>query len=153
MPTDEYLSNGMKNNRTAPAARNADPVIPPAVRADRWLWSARFYKSRSLAAEACERGKVDVNGQRAKPHKLVRVHDTIVLTHAHGPKTLKVLAVTDKRGPAAQARLLYEDQSPPRPDRPNDDFRLVIDNRPLRLRGSGRPTKRERRETEWLRGR
>ena len=126
---------------------------PPAVRADRWLWSARFYKSRSLAAEACERGKVAVNGQRAKPHKLVRVHDTIVLAHAHGPKTLKVLAVTDKRGPAAQARLLYEDQPPPRPDRPSDDFRLVIDDRPVRLRGSGRPTKRERRETERLRGR
>ena len=143
----------MKSNRTEAAARNADPSSPPAVRADRWLWSARFYKSRSLAAEACERGKVDVNGQRAKPHKLVRAHDTIVLAHAHGPKTLKVLAVADKRGPAAQARLLYEDQSPPRPDRPSDDFRLVIDDRPIRLRGSGRPTKRERRETEWLRGR
>lgn len=143
----------MKTNRTEAATRNSDPSSPPAVRADRWLWSARFYKSRSLAAEACERGKVDVNGQRAKPHKLVRAHDTIVLTHAHGPKTLKVLAVADKRGPAAQARLLYEDQSPPRPDRPSDDFRLVIDDRPVRLRGSGRPTKRERRETEWLRGR
>ena len=143
----------MKTNRTEAAARNADSSSPSAVRADRWLWSARFYKSRSLAAEACERGKVDVNGQRAKPHKLVRAHDTIVLAHAHGPKTLKVLAVADKRGPAAQARLLYEDQSPPRPDRPSDDFRLVIDDRPVRLRGSGRPTKRERRETEWLRGR
>lgn len=143
----------MKTNRTEAAARNAGSSSPPAVRADRWLWSARFYKSRSLAAEACERGKVDVNGQRAKPHKLVRAHDTIVLAHAHGPKTLKVLAVADKRGPAAQARLLYEDQSPPRPDRPSDDFRLVIDDRPIRLRGSGRPTKRERRETEWLRGR
>lgn len=143
----------MKSNRTESAARHAGPSSPPAVRADRWLWSARFYKSRSLAAEACERGKVDVNGQRAKPHKLVRAHDTIVLAHAHGPKTLKVLAVADKRGPAAQARLLYEDQSPPRPDRPSDDFRLVIDDRPVRLRGSGRPTKRERRETEWLRGR
>ena len=143
----------MKTNRTEAAARNAGPSSPPAVRADRWLWSARFYKSRSLAAEACERGKVDVNGQRAKPHKLVRAHDTIVLTHAHGPKTLKVLAVADKRGPAVQARLLYEDQSPPRPDRPGDDFRLVIDDRPIRLRGSGRPTKRERRETEWRRGR
>ena len=143
----------MKTNRTEAATRNADPSSPPAVRADRWLWSARFYKSRSLAAEACERGKVDVNGQRAKAHKLVRAHDTIVLAHAHGPKTLKVLAVADKRGPAAQARLLYEDESPPRPDRPSDDFRLVIDDRPVRLRGSGRPTKRERRETEWLRGR
>lgn len=143
----------MKSNRTEAAARHDGSSSPPAVRADRWLWSARFYKSRSLAAEACERGKVDVNGQRAKPHKLVRAQDTIVLAHAHGPKTLKVLDVADKRGPAAQARRLYEDQTPPRPARSRDDYHIAIDDRPIRLRGSGRPTKRERRETEWLRGR
>ena len=83
------------------------------MRADRWLWAARFYKSRSLAAEACEGGKVEVNGHTAKAHKLVRVDDTLEFPHPHGLKKLKVLAVSDKRGPATEARLLYEDHSPP----------------------------------------
>ena len=126
-------------------------VVDPAVRTDRWLWAARFYKSRSLAADVCDGGKVEVNGQRAKPHKLVRVNDTIEFTHPHGPKKLKVLAVSEKRGPATEARLLYEDNSPPPP--PKDDFFEFVDQRPYRSGRSGRPTKRERRETEWLRGR
>ena len=118
------------------------------MRADRWLWAARFYKSRSLAAEACEGGKVEVNGHTAKAHKLVRVDDTLEFTHPHGLKKLKVLAVSDKRGPATEARLLYEDHSPPQDE--NFDFFA----RPsFRSRGSGRPTKRERRETEWFRRR
>ncbi len=120
----------------------------PAVRADRWLWAARFYKSRSLAAEACEGGKVEVNGHTAKPHKLVRVDDTLALTHPHGLKKLKVRAVSEKRGPATEARLLYEDHSPPQ-----DEVFDFFARPSSRSRGSGRPTKRERRETEWLRGR
>ena len=119
-----------------------------AVRADRWLWAARFYKSRSLAADACEGGKVEVNGHTAKAHKLVRVDDTLAFTHPHGLKKLKVLAVSDKRGPATEARLLYEDHSPP-PDKEVD----FLEQPSFRSRGSGRPTKRERRETEWLRRR
>lgn len=127
----------------------ADPTGAVAVRIDRWLWSARFYKRRSLATEACERGRVTLNGRRAKPHKLVRVDDTLAFPHAHGPKQLKVLAVTDKRGSAAQARLLYEDHSPA----PRGVFDDLPDDRLVRVRGSGRPTKRERRKTAWLRGR
>ena len=119
-----------------------------AVRADRWLWAARFYKSRSLAAEACGGGKVEVNGHTAKAHKLVRVDDTLEFPHPHGLKKLKVLAVSDKRGPATEARLLYEDHSPP----PDADFDFFAQPS-FRSRGSGRPTKRERRETEWLRRR
>lgn len=118
------------------------------MRADRWLWAARFYKSRSLAAEACEGGKVEVNGHTAKAHKLVRVDDTLEFPHPHGPKKLKVLAVSDKRGPATEARLLYEDHSPPH----DADFDFFAQPS-FRSRGSGRPTKRERRETEWLRRR
>ncbi len=118
------------------------------MRADRWLWAARFYKSRSLAAEACEGGKVEVNGHTAKAHKLVRVDDTLEFTHPHGLKKLKVLAVSDKRGPATEARLLYEDHSPPQEE--NFDF---LAQPSFRSRGSGRPTKRERRETEWFRRR
>ena len=132
------------------AADSGDAPNHVAVRADRWLWAARFYKSRSLAAEACEGGKVEVNGHRAKPHKLVRVDDILEFTHPHGPKKLKVRVVSDTRGPATEARLLYEDNSPPPPKDALFDF---FEQPSSRSRGSGRPTKRERRETEWLHGR
>ena len=124
--------------------------LDEAVRLDRWLWAARFYKSRSLAADACDGGKVEVNGHSAKPHKLVRVNDTVVFTHPSGPKELKVLALSEKRGPFSEARLLYEDHSPPPPPRERPFY---VASPPLRGQGTGRPTKRERRETERLRGR
>jgi ribosome-associated heat shock protein Hsp15 len=121
-----------------------------AVRLDRWLWAARFYKTRALAAEACDGGKVAVNGHTAKPHKLVRVADTVVCTHPVGLKEVKVLALAERRGPASEARVLYEDHSPPPPPR---EARPLFAPPPLRLSGFGRPTKRERREIERLRGR
>ena len=136
------------SRRTKKTTDSTLDMRAPAVRADRWLWAARLYKSRSLAAEACEGGKVEVNGHTAKPHKLVRADDTLAVTHPHGLKKLKVRAVSEKRGPATEARLLYEDHSPP-PDASVDFFAQPFS----RSRGSGRPTKRERRETEWLRGR
>ncbi|MGE0821564.1 MAG: RNA-binding S4 domain-containing protein [Candidatus Binatia bacterium] len=121
-----------------------------AVRIDRWLWAARFYKSRALAAEACDGGKVEVNGHTAKPHKLVRITDNIEFTHPSGPKKVKVLALSERRGPASEARLLYEDHSPPPPPREKRPFFIPP---PLRQPGVGRPTKRERREIEKWRGR
>jgi ribosome-associated heat shock protein Hsp15 len=121
-----------------------------AIRLDRWLWAARFYKSRALAAEVCDGGKVEVNGHTAKPHKLVRINDMLSFMHPGGPKELKVLALTERRGPASEARLLYEDHSPPPPPR---EERPSFAPPPFRLPGLGRPTKRERRETERLRGR
>jgi len=126
------------------------PTAESAVRLDRWLWAARFYKSRGLAAEACDGGKVEVNGHTAKPHKLVRISDSIVLTHLSGLKEVKVLALSERRGPATEARLLYEDHSPPPPPR---EARPLFAPPPFRPPGFGRPTKRERRETERLRGR
>jgi ribosome-associated heat shock protein Hsp15 len=121
-----------------------------AVRIDKWLWAARFYKTRSLAADACDGGKVEVNGHPAKPHKLVRVNDKLSFTHPSGPKEITVIGITERRGPAPEARLLYEDHSPPPP--PREEFRFFAPL-PLRPVGLGRPTKRERRDTERLRGR
>ena len=121
-----------------------------AVRIDKWLWAARFYKTRSLAADACDGGKVEVNGHAAKPHKLVRVNDKLSFTHPSGPKEVTVVALSERRGPAPEARLLYEDHSPPPPPREERPFFAPP---PLRIPGFGRPTKRERRETERLRGR
>jgi ribosome-associated heat shock protein Hsp15 len=120
------------------------------VRIDKWLCAARFYKTRSLAADACDGGKVEVNGHTAKPHKLVRVNDKLSFTHPSGPKEITVIGLSERRGPATEARLLYEDHSPPPP--PREGFRFFAPL-PLRPVGLGRPTKRERRETERLRGR
>jgi ribosome-associated heat shock protein Hsp15 len=121
-----------------------------AVRLDRWLCATRFYKTRGLAADACDGGKVEVNGHTAKPHKLVRVNDAVTFSHPNGPKVLTVLSLAERRGSATDARLLYEDHSPPPPPR---EERFYSAPPPLRQMGMGRPTKRERRDTERLRGR
>lgn len=127
-----------------------ESTVQEAVRIDKWLCAARFYKTRSLAADACDGGKVEVNGHPAKPHKLVRVNDKLSFTHPSGPKEITVIGLSERRGPAPEARLLYEDHSPPPPPR---EERRFFAPPPLRPVGLGRPTKRERRETERLRGR
>jgi ribosome-associated heat shock protein Hsp15 len=118
------------------------------VRIDRWLWATRLFKSRTLAAKACIGGRVDVNGVSAKPHKPVRQGDMIDFKIGDWERKVKVLQLSDKRGPAPAARLLYEDLSPPPPSK--EDY--LFGSTPSRSRGSGRPTKRERRKLDKLRG-
>jgi ribosome-associated heat shock protein Hsp15 len=118
-----------------------------SVRLDKWLWAARVFKTRSLAATACDGGKVDVNEQAAKPAKLVRPGDAIRVTLPQGRRrVLKIVAVDERRGSAQIAARLFEDLTPPEPPRPRDGAP------PLRAAGSGRPTKRERRDLDRLRG-
>jgi ribosome-associated heat shock protein Hsp15 len=117
------------------------------VRLDRWLWAARFYKSRGLAHDACEGGKVDVNGQAAKPSRDVRLGDRVRITLGEWRRELVVRGLAERRGPAAEARTLYDDMSPPPPPRARRPPPAV-----LRPPGLGRPTKRERRLIERLRG-
>jgi ribosome-associated heat shock protein Hsp15 len=117
------------------------------VRLDKWLWAARVFKTRGLAADACDGGKVDVNDQAAKPARGLRPGDVIRVTLPEGRRRiLKVAVVDDRRGPASVARTLYEDLTPPEPPRPRWAAR------PARLPGAGRPTKRERRALDRLRG-
>ncbi|MBI4514654.1 MAG: RNA-binding S4 domain-containing protein [Deltaproteobacteria bacterium] len=117
-----------------------------AVRLDRWLWAARMFRSRTLAATACDGGKVHVNGGAAKPHKALRPGDRVTITSEAGKRQLQVRALSERRGPAEQARLLYEDLTPPPPPRSEPTPPVVA-----RERGSGRPTKRERRQLDRLR--
>ena len=117
-----------------------------AMRIDKWLWAARFYKSRSLAHDACAGGKVDVNGQTAKPSRPIRAGDRIEVTLGEWRRELVVKALEDRRGPATLARTLYEDLSPPPPPRALRPPPAV-----LRPRGLGRPTKRERRIQDRIR--
>lgn len=125
----------------------ADSKPTGAVRIDRWLWAARVFRSRSLAADACDGGKVEVNDVSAKPHKLVRPGDLVEVTLERGKRQLRVRELSERRGPAPVARELYEDLTPAPP--PRDTRPPIV----LREPGSGRPTKRDRRETDRWRGR
>ena len=119
-----------------------------SIRVDKWLWAARVFKTRSLASTACAGGKVDVNDEAAKPARRVRAGDLIRVTLPRGRRRiLKVAAVGDRRGSAEAARVLCEDLTPPEPPRARQA------PPPRRVPGTGRPTKRERREIEHLRGR
>lgn len=79
------------------------------VRLDKWLWAARFYKTRSLAREMVEGGKVHYNGQRTKPSKLVEVGAILTLRQGSDQKTIKILAINEQRRPAQEAQLLYQE--------------------------------------------
>jgi ribosome-associated heat shock protein Hsp15 len=118
-----------------------------SVRIDKWLCAARVFKTRTLATSACDGGKVDVNDEAAKPARAVRTGDLVRVTLPLGRRRiLKVTGLGERRGSAAVARTLYEDLTPPEPRRAPRPAPIV------RLPGAGRPTKRERREIDRLRG-
>ena len=122
-------------------------AVTTSLRIDKWLWAARFFKTRSLAADACVGGKVDANDEAAKPAKPVRAGDLIRITLPQGRRRIvKVLVLDDRRGPASAARTLYEDLTPPEPPRARQA------PPPYRPPGTGRPTKRERRQLDRLMG-
>ncbi|UYU32207.1 ribosome-associated heat shock protein Hsp15 [Siccibacter colletis] len=79
------------------------------VRLDKWLWAARFYKTRALAREMIEGGKVHYNGQRSKPSKVMELNATLVLRQGNDERTIIVRAITDQRRPASEATALYEE--------------------------------------------
>lgn len=134
---------------------SSPPSPDETLRIDKWLWYARFLKSRTLAAALCNSGKVRLNSEPVrKSHQVLRVGD--VLTFPLGPyiRVIRVVALTTRRGPAPEAQALYEDLDPPQPKSRQDK---AVDERTApvakRERGSGRPTKTERRATDRLRSR
>ncbi|MER7821255.1 RNA-binding S4 domain-containing protein [Streptomyces sp. NPDC096097] len=117
------------------------------VRVDAWIWSVRLTKTRSIAATACRAGHVKVNGERAKPAQPVRAGDEVRLFHAGRERIVVVKRPVSKRVGAPVAAECLIDNSPP-PPTPVEAAVVGI-----RDRGAGRPTKRERRDIETLRGR
>jgi len=113
------------------------------MRIDKWLWTARFFKSRTLAAAACDGGKVHLNDQAAKPSRIVRGGDRLTITLPRGKRIIRVAGLSERRGPGAEAAALYEDLTPLPPPR---DRRVPPPA--LRPPGAGRPTKRERRQID-----
>jgi ribosome-associated heat shock protein Hsp15 len=122
------------------------------VRIDKWLWAARFYKTRSLAARACDLGRITSNGQKAKASREVRIGDIVGVKNDAGEFQVEVLLLADKRGSAAVAQTLYLETETSREWR----LKLAEDRKAMpRFYGSkgGKPTKRNRRELERFRGR
>ena len=118
-----------------------------SVRVDAWLWAVRVYKTRSAATTACRAGHVRVNGDRAKAAQPVRPGDELRVRISGFDRILVVRQPISKRVGAALAAAAVDDQTPPPPPRELTAFV------PVRDRGAGRPTKRERRDLEKLRGR
>jgi ribosome-associated heat shock protein Hsp15 len=114
------------------------------IRIDKWLWAARFFKTRSLAAEAVSGGKIEVNGVRAKPSKTVRPDDELNIRR--GPYEWKVIVkgMAKLRGPAAEAQLLYAETEESKLKREAIAAQLKLE-RPPEFRPSGRPSKQDRR--------
>jgi ribosome-associated heat shock protein Hsp15 len=121
-----------------------------SVRLDKWLHVARAFKTRSRATRACSLGRVRVNGVAAKPHRRLAVGDEIEIDCGDWQRILEVRVLRDKPVRKAEAADLYEDLSPPRPEK--DPFERLVGRPGQRERGSGRPTKRQRRDLERLRG-
>lgn len=116
-----------------------------AVRLDKWLWAARFFKTRGLAAEAIKGGKVEINGTRAKPARSVRIGDRLQVRRGPELFEVDVAALSQQRGPAAQAVLLYQETVQSR-ERREEEAALRKAEALSRPKFPGRPTKRDRRE-------
>lgn len=121
------------------------------VRLDRWLWAARFFKTRALAAAAIGAGKIQVNGARAKRAKPVAVGDTLRIRRGPFEYVVRVRGLSEHRGPPAAAATLYDESLEGKQvrERLAEQLRVAPS---LRYEGKGRPTKRERRDIERLKG-
>jgi ribosome-associated heat shock protein Hsp15 len=131
------------------------PATATGVRIDKWLWAARFFKTRSQAATAVDGGKVQLNGQLCKPGKLLKLGDTISVTKGPLIWQITVVQLAQHRGSADTARALYTEDpdSVSRREQLREQLRIDRAAEPMRMPGLGRPTKKDRRELDrWRRG-
>ena len=119
------------------------------LRIDKWLWAARFFKTRSLASDAVGGGKVRLNGAPTKPARDIRPGDRLEIHNGDTRWEVLVVALSDKRGPAPEARLLYEETAESSAAREAEQLRRKFEREPA-AEIHGRPTKRDRRRIERL---
>ena len=122
------------------------------MRIDKWLWAARFFKTRALAARACDLGRIESNGQEAKPARDVRAGDMLQVKNDSGDFQVEVLLLSEMRGPAAMAQTLYRETEASRGSR----LKLAEERKAMarfEALPEGKPSKRNRRELNRLRGR
>ena len=126
------------------------------MRIDKWLWAARLFKTRSLAQDAVETGRVLVAGERVKPARVLRTGELLRVRTGSGSgsveRTLRVVALSDRRGPATVAQQLYEETEESVRTRVAEVARRALYDEPAVAIERGRPTKRDRRMIERLRG-
>jgi ribosome-associated heat shock protein Hsp15 len=123
-----------------------------SVRIDKWLWAARFFKTRALASRACDLGRIEANSFRAKPAREVRPGDRLVIENEAGRFEIDVLAVSQVRGPASVAQTLYRETDACREAR----LRVAAERKAMQQYAplpTGRPSKRDRRRIIQFRGR
>jgi ribosome-associated heat shock protein Hsp15 len=138
---------------TPAMARHRDEETEGAgrVRVDKWLWAARFFKTRSLAAEAIDGGKVSVNGDRTKPAKLLQLGDEVRVRLGPYEHVVHVRGISERRGPATVAATLFEETPDGRAAREKLAEQLRMAPGGFVFEDKGRPTKRDRRDIERLR--
>ena len=126
-----------------------------SIRVDKWLKIARIIKTRTQAAEACDQGRVKLNGQDAKPSKIVKIGDTIAVKFKWRTRTFDVLDIVQKSIKAEDAKNLYREHELSSEEKQAEDIRSLFYQaaRTNRPKFKGRPTKKERREMEKFRGR
>ena len=120
------------------------------VRLDKWLWAARFYKTRTLAAKACELGRVEAQGQTARSSREVRVGDRLIIQNEGGRFEVDVLALSEMRGPASVAQTLYQETESSREARARyaEERKAGLHFTPA---PAGRPSKKDRRKIHRFR--
>jgi len=122
------------------------------MRIDKWLWAARFFKTRTLASQACELGRIEANGQPARPSREVRVGDLLQVKNDGGVFQVEVLLLSEMRGPAPVAQMLYRETETSRGLR----LKLAEERKAMphfEASREGKPSKRDRRELDRFRGR
>lgn len=122
------------------------------IRLDKWLWAARFYKTRGLSSEAIDKGHVRLNALPVKPSREVKPGDTLELRIGPDTRTIIVRALSNVRGPAPAAALLYEETAASLLQRSQAAEQRRLAPEPAHSQATGRPTKRDRRQIEDLRG-
>lgn len=121
------------------------------VRIDKWLWAARFFKTRSLATDAVDNGKVRINGERIKPARSVKIGDRLDIDNGADQWEVQVRALSDVRGSAVVAHTLYEESAASIARRQQESERRKLFREPAAAI-KGRPTKRDRRQIDKSRG-
>jgi ribosome-associated heat shock protein Hsp15 len=125
----------------------------PRVRIDKWLWAARFFKTRALAAAAVEGGKAQVNGERVKPAKMLKAGDALIVRNGPFAWDITVLALSERRGPAAVAAKLYLESAESRQAREEKVALIKAERQSNPVFLKGRPTKKARRQIiRFIRG-
>lgn len=134
--------------RSQAGGQDAEPR--QSMRLDKWLWCARFFKTRSLAVEQIDKGRVMVNGVAAKPAREVHIDDVLCIGHGPQQRVVRILALSQQRGPAPQAQLLYEETAESVAARERQAQLRQLAPEPASGLRHGRPTKKSRRELDQL---